>query len=162
MPFTCNLCLEKDPVCSQTYFLKEKSGNPVCLALLFFFLTAFYIPPGFYSRQFQWEAQEPRDLACLYLRKNCLSYCCSSLAPCLELPCILLELLSWLLAGNAAEEGGQGTRAAWCSFGTVGWQLRPMACTCGLDLWAFGKIQLFYQNHGFASLILFSPWRISF
>lgn len=49
--------------------------------------------------------KEPRDLACLYLRKNCLSCCCSSLAPCLELPCVLLELLPCLLTGNAAEEG---------------------------------------------------------
>lgn len=43
MPFfTCNLCLGKDPVCSLTYLLKEKSGNPVCLGLVSFFFKLHF------------------------------------------------------------------------------------------------------------------------
>ena len=91
-----------------TWLLKEKSGNPVCLGLVFFFKLRFTFHLDFIAGNFSERHKEPGDLACLYLRKNCLSYCCSSLlAPCLELPCISLELLSWLLTWSAAEEGAQ-------------------------------------------------------
>lgn len=55
--------------------------------------------------------------------------------------------------GRAAEP-----RAAGSSFVTGGWQLGRAAHTYGLDLYAFGKPQLFHfhQSQGFARLIPFS------
>lgn len=122
--------MQPNPV--LTWLLKEKSGNLVCLGLVLFFKLHFTFHLGFTAGNFSERHREPGDLACLYLRKNCLSYCCSSLlAPCLELPCFLLELLSWLLTRSAAEEGARPS-----NMGSVVlvWNSRVAAQASGLYL----------------------------
>lgn len=98
-----------------------------------FFKLRFTFHLDFIAGNFSERHREPGDLACLYLRKNCLLYCCSSLlAPCLEPPCFSLELLSWLVTVSAAGEG------AWPSnMGSVVlvWNSRVAAQSGGSYLW---------------------------